>query len=118
MTLEQLPLIMLRALVLTVVIEVSVAWLAKVRNRRDLIVVALVNVLTNPLVVSIGAAIALFIGYSYFLPIMIILEITALLVEASIYKKTLISQVNPFLLSLMCNGTSYIIGEFLNHYVF
>ena len=43
MTLEQLPLIMVRALLITVAVECAVAWLLGVRTLRDQKVVVLAN---------------------------------------------------------------------------
>ena len=45
---------MCRALVLTIIIEVAVALSLKVRDKKDLLNIVLVNFLTNPLVVSIS----------------------------------------------------------------
>ena len=78
MTYEQLPLIMLRALTLTVVIEVITAWVFGVKSAGDQIVVVLANLMTNPLVVSFGAAAAVFIGHQVLLPFTIAMEIIAI----------------------------------------
>jgi hypothetical protein len=37
------------ALILTVVIEVGIAWLFGLRSKRELLTVLLINVITNPL---------------------------------------------------------------------
>ena len=118
MTLDQLPLIMLRALALTVLIECVTAWVLGVRRARDQMTVALVNVITNPLVVSIGAAVLFLGGHDTFKISMIVMEISVILVEGAIYKKKLSCKVNPFMLALICNGVSYTCGEILNRFVF
>lgn len=118
MTLDQLPLIMLRALALTVLIECVTAWVLGVRSARDQMIVALVNVITNPLVVSIGAAVLFMGGRDIFRISMIVMEISVVLVEGLIYKKKLSCEINPFMLALICNVVSYICGEILNRFVF
>lgn len=118
MTLEQLPLIMLRALALTVVIEGIAAWIMGVRSMREQTTVALANLLTNPIVVSTGAAVQFFISRSALLPITLVMEAAVVLIEGLIYKKHMKTDMNPFLLSCVCNLASYGIGEILNRFVF
>ena len=118
MTLEQLPLIMLRALALTILIECAAAWLLGVRTKRDQTIVVLANCLTNPLVVSLGAATQVFIGLSAVRPVTLVMEAAAWAAEGTVYKRTLVSDRSPYVLSLVCNLASYLIGEVLNRYVF
>ena len=118
MTLEQLPLIMLRALVLTILIECAVAWLLGVRTKRDQTTVVLVNLLTNPLVVSLGAATSLWLGFKAVRPVTLALEVLVVVVEGAVYRKTLTTDRNPYAVSLICNLASFLIGEVLNRYVF
>ena len=118
MTLEQLPLIMLRALALTIVIEGIAAWLLGVRSSRDQVTVALANLLTNPLVVSAGAAVQFFINRSALLPAMLLMEIAVVFIEGAIYKKHLSMKTNPFIVSFVRNLASYGIGEILNRFIF
>ena len=118
MTLEQLPLIMLRALAFTILIECAAAWLFGVRTKRDQTTVVLVNLLTNPLVVSLGAATSLWIGIKAVRPVTLVMEALVVVIEGAVYKKTLVSERNPYVLSLICNLASFLIGEILNRYVF
>ena len=118
MTLEQLPLIMIRAFALTLIIESIAAWLLGVRTSRGQATVALANLLTNPVVVSAGAAVQFFIGYRALLPATLMMEAAVIVIEGSIYKKHIDVRVNPFALSLACNLASYGIGEILNRFVF
>ena len=118
MTLEQLPLIMIRALLLTVAVECAIAGIAGIRNARDQITVVLANLLTNPLVVSVGAAARFFIGREALVPVTLAMEILTVLIEGIVYKKAIADITHPMLLSLTCNASSYIIGELLNRFLF
>jgi len=118
MTYEQLPLIMLRALALTVIIEGSTAWIMGVRNVRDQGTVALANILTNPLVVSLGAAAMYYIGPRALRPVTLTMEVLVFIAEGYIYKRRITCKADPYVLSLACNLSSYLIGEMLNRFVF
>lgn len=114
MTIYELPKYMIICLVCTVIIEISFAFILKIR-KKDLLTVLLVNVLTNPLVVSISTGINLFHGAEQKRISMIFLEITAFLTEALIYKYSLDNKkINPFLLSLLLNLSSYGLGFLIN----
>ena len=51
MSLNNLPLILVRCLLLTIIIELVVALILSVRDKKDILNIILVNVLTNPVVV-------------------------------------------------------------------
>lgn len=108
---------MLRALALTVLIECAAAWILGARTRRDQEMVALANLLTNPMVVSIGAAVSL-IDYGLVRPVTLVMEAGVVIIEGVVYKKTIDIKTGPYKLSLICNLTSYLIGEVLNSFVF
>lgn len=114
MTLEQLPFIMLKALCLTIMIECAAGWILGVRGRHDQGIIVLVNLLTNPLVVSLGAAVLFFAGREYLMPATIAMEIMAVIAEGLIYKRHLTVKTDPFVLSLICNMSSYLIGVIIN----
>lgn len=114
MTLEQLPLIMLRALCFTIMIECAAGWIMGVRDRQGQSIIVLVNLLTNPLVVSLGAAILFFAGHEYLAPATIAMEMIVVIAEGMIYKSHLTVKMDPFTLSLVCNLSSYLIGVIIN----
>lgn len=102
---------MLVSLLLTIVLELAFALIWGVRQRRDLIVNVLCNTFTNPVVCSVYY-------YCYFvlslsgagrIIVLILLEISAVLTEWLIYKKT-IDIKRPMLFSLGANGFSYFTG--------
>lgn len=114
-----LPFIMIRCLLMTLLIECGIACLAGVRQKNDIIIILLVNVLTNPLVVSSMVAVNFFFGsrvsgvYEY------IIEAIVLIAEGLIYRKTLDNKkLNPFILSLLLNAASYLSGVVFNYIVY
>ena len=110
---------MLRSLVLslglTLILELSVAWLLRLREKRDLLLIALVNVFTNPLVVL---TLNLYVRFSGFPPPWILvlpLEMFAVTAEWLIYRRGLSHRpVSPLILSLILNGISYLGGLLLS----
>ncbi len=113
MTINELPKYMLICLSLTIVIECIIAFIIGIR-KKDLVIVLLVNILTNPLVVSISSSIDFKYGIKYKNYSMIILEILVLIIEGLIYKKNLdYKKINPFLISLILNASSYLFGFIL-----
>ena len=118
MTINQLPIVMVRCLVLTILFETSIALLLKVRDKKDILNIVLVQIVTNPIVVSFPFFIMLMYGYRYYQTTIYILEVITVIVEGFIYYKVLnYRKINPFLLSLILNGSSYLIGEILNRFV-
>ncbi len=113
--LNLLPYYMVRSLAATLIIELVFAAILGARNKKDLLNVALVNIMTNPVVVSVSFVTGFFYGQNARLIVLIILELFALFSEGFIYKKTLnYKKINPFLFSLLLNGASYGIGLIIN----
>lgn len=118
MNINELPLIMLICLSSTIVIELIMSLLLGIRSKKDILNVILVNIMTNPLVVSI----LMYITYNRLFNItisIIILEILVVLTEGFTYKKVLtFDKINPYVLSLILNISSYFIGELLNNIIY
>lgn len=118
MNINELPLIMLISLSSTIVIELIMSLLLGIRNKKDILNVILVNIMTNPLVVSI----LMYITYNRLFNTtisIIILEILVILTEGFTYKKVLtFDKINPYVLSLILNISSYFIGELLNNIIY
>ena len=118
MNINELPLIMLICLSSTIVIELIMSLLLGMRNKKDILNVILVNIMTNPLVVSI----LMYITYNRLFNTtisIIILEILVVLTEGFTYKKVLtFDKINPYVLSLILNISSYFIGELLNNIIY
>lgn len=99
----------------TIIIEFVCAFIMGIRNKKDLINVILVNILTNPLVVSISFLINLRYGLFSKRIAMLFLEMFAFTTEGLIYNKCLeFKKHNGFLVSFILNSTSYILGIFIN----
>ncbi|MFI3168082.1 MAG: hypothetical protein R3Y32_08220 [Bacillota bacterium] len=90
----------------TLATELSVALIFKVK-KTDLYIVALSNILTNPLVVLLYYLFAH--GMPYEIIIIAILEITAIITEWIIYKKRT-SIASPAVFAVVANAVSYGIG--------
>lgn len=118
MNINELPLIMLICLSSTIVIELIMSLLLGIRNKKDILNVILVNIMTNPLVVSI----LMYITYNRLFNTtisIIMLEILVILTEGFTYKKVLtFDKINPYVLSLILNISSYFIGELLNNIIY
>ena len=115
MSLNNLPLILVRCLLLTIIIELVVALILSVRDKKDILNIILVNVLTNPVVVMTQTILYINYGHNIEMIGIIILEIFVVFIEGLIYKKTLeYNEINPFLLSLLLNASSFFIGELIN----
>ena len=116
MKLNDLPFIMIRALLVTIFVELIVSLIIGIRNKKDLINIVLVNIMTNPLVVSIPVYFNIKYGLIYRHVVLFILEILAVLSEGYIYSKYLnFKKINPYILSLILNISSYLIGCIINY---
>lgn len=118
MNINELPLIMLICLSSTIMIELIMSLLLGIRNKKDILNVILVNIMTNPLVVSI----LMYITYNRLFNTtisIIILEILVILTEGFTYKKVhTFDKINPYVLSLILNISSYFIGRVLNNIIY
>ena len=118
MRINDIPLVMLYCLGSTIVIEGLLALLCGVRKWADQLIVLLVNVLTNPLLVSVGYLILFRFGTTGYDIATAVMEVTVVFVEGWIYKKFLTDRKHPFLLSLILNAGSFLIGMGLNAIIF
>jgi hypothetical protein len=109
---------MLICLSLTIVIEVLVALLLKVRNKKDILNIVLVNILTNPLLVSLTNLISINYGLELAYISLFTFELLAVFVEGFIYKKYLeYDKINHYLLSAILNLISYLAGLLINIFI-
>ncbi len=97
----------------TLLLETAAALALGIRQRRDLLLVLLVNVLTNPVVV-LTLNLFLLAGQTPPWYLVAILETAAVTIEALLYRSRLeYRRIHPFLLSLILNSISYIGGLLL-----
>lgn len=103
------------SLAMTLVLELSYALFWGIRDKHDLRLTALVNVLTNPVVVFVYYFIRfrhLPVHYGW---VTLIMEVLAVTAEAVIYRKAARTISRPWLFSLSANAFSYAMGELLNN---
>lgn len=105
--------VMASSFVLTIVFEVFFTFVLGVRKKKDMLLVVLVNVLTNPFVVSMYYVNMYYIGWNSKL-VTAFLEISAVLIEGFCYKKYCRNSRHPFFLSLGANAFSYCMGLLVN----
>ncbi len=99
------------SLLLTVSLELLFALLFKIRG-RTLIIVILVNILTNPAAVVLFLLLCRHFSFSA-LAVVPVLEAVAFLTEALIYKTRCRSIQHPFMFALGANLFSYICGAII-----
>lgn len=101
------------SLLLTLVLELTVAGAFRIPFGRDWLPVILVNVLTNPVAVWLCFLSKLYLSKGAARWTEYLLEIIIVIVEYLIYRslaKSGWSCRRPFLLSLMANGVSWLTG--------
>ena len=101
------------SLLLTLIFEEGFALVWGLRGKRELGLVALVNVLTNPAVV-LSYYTATGLGHWNAVPVTIILEALAVLVEWRCYRAFSERVKRPFLFALLINLFSYGAGCVIN----
>ena len=101
------------SLALTLVLEELFALLWGLRGRRELTVVALVNVLTNPPVVFLHHTAVGLLGWNAAV-VTAVLETAAVLVEWRYYRLCSQQLRRPFLFALLANALSYGTGCVIN----
>jgi len=111
MKISDIPYIICKSLIYTILIELVLSILFGVRNKKDILNIILVNIFTNLIVTSIPILINYLYGSLYRTVVLIILEILTILVEGFIYKRVLkYKKINRYLLSLILNIVSYLMG--------
>ena len=95
----------------TLVLELLAAYLCRVRNKKDLCIVALINLATNPIVTYTLTLVSVLHLQAYRTCILVFLELFAFVTEGIIYRYVKIKK--PFLLSLVLNAVSYFGGQMI-----
>ena len=115
---SHMPALLLRCLLCTVIIECAAAFILGLRKPDEQLTVALVNVVTNPLLVSICILVQLFYSKQVYWCVYIGLELAVFIGEALLYRAVLRRKRDPFLLSAILNSASFFIGMLPNRYIF
>jgi len=100
------------SLAMTLVLESGFFLLTGKRNKKDLLLVLLVNVLTNPAVVLLYWLAVAYSGFNWIITIAV-LEVLAVLTEGYIYKRHGQDFKRPYGFSLFANMFSYCTGVLL-----
>jgi len=100
------------SLVLTVIFETGFFLITGKRNKKDLLLVVLVNTLTNPIVVLLYWIMFYNTNWNTII-IKMPLELLAVFTEGFFYKKYAQSIKRPFLFSLVANAVSFTLGLLL-----
>lgn len=95
---------------LTVLLEMSAAFLLGVRGKKQLVIVCLVNTLTNPLLNLLLACLGVHFPYYAWRWAIPCLELLIWLTEGLLFRKYLKKIGHPLLFSAVLNGTSYYLG--------
>lgn len=110
---------LITCLIITIIIELLIACLFKIRHKKDFLNIILVNVITNPIVVFFPYIIYLYYGIRAHNISLIILELLAFITEGFIYKKVLnYKKINSYLISLILNLSSYFLGNIINQLIY
>lgn len=107
-----LVVVMIISLVLTIIIEEIFAFFVGNRTKRDLILVLLVNVITNPMVVYLYHAINHYFNADMRV-VTVGLETAAILIEGTYYESYGRSIRYPYWLAIGANIISYGMGQLM-----
>ena len=107
---------LLISLGLTLFLEILFCIVFRIRSIRDLTLVVLVNILTNPPVVLLNNILSRKTELSPIL-IIVILELLAILIEGLYYKRYSAKIKRPFLFSLGANSFSFLIGLVIQQFI-
>ena len=104
------------SLILTLILEAGFFFLAGKRNKKDLLLVILVNIITNPLVVLLYW---LAVSYTAWPAVVVIapLELFAVLAEGYYYQKYGQDFKRPYLFSAAANMFSFGIGAIIQLFI-
>ncbi|MCL1846761.1 MAG: hypothetical protein FWF91_02195 [Coriobacteriia bacterium] len=100
------------SLLATLALEAGFFWLTGKRNKRDLLLLLLANLVTNPAVVLLLYLTQWFTTLNY-IAVTVVLEFSAVFIEGWYYKNYGQEFKRPFLFSLAANAFSFGIGLLL-----
>jgi len=102
------------SLVLTIVLELGFFFLAGKKNKKDLLLLVMVNILTNPAVVVLYWLMVFYTDWNREI-IKAPLEIFAVLIEGRYYKKYGKDFRHPYLFSAAANAFSFFVGVIIQN---
>lgn len=102
---------------ITLAAELLTAWLMRVRKRSDIVLVILVNIITNPVVMYCFIVGGIFLKKRMLWGIIVGMELGACAAEAVLYRKYLKSEISPWKLSVLTNTVSFTAGLVIKYAV-
>ena len=103
--------IFLKPLILTILFECTTAYLYGIRKKKDLLLIFLVNVVTNPLLVLFSVFLMYHLGIEIaYMITYLILEPIVIYTEYRFYQAYLDCEKHPFRLSVLLNIVSVLGG--------
>lgn len=111
---------LLYAATLTVLIETGISFfLFNIKDKKDLLNIALINVLTNIILNTICICCIVFFGTSTKYVVLLIMEILVIVFEGLFYSYFIrYLPLNPSLFSIVLNVSSYLLGEIISKLLF
>ena len=103
---------LITSLIMTLVLEIVFFWLSGKRDKKDLLLLNMVNLITNPPVVLLYRLASVYTGWHTYI-IQIPLELIAVLVEGRYFSKYGRGFKHPYLFAVFANAFSYITGILL-----
>lgn len=102
------------SLALTLVTELAIAFLFGLRTRKNVLLVVLVNALTNPPAVLCNWLCRLYLPCYRRVPVQLVIEAAVVIVEAFVYCRFARDEQRqikrPVLLAVTVNGCSWLLG--------
>ena len=115
MTIEGIIISLIVSLTETIFFEVLISRIMGIKDSRDIKIIILANLITNPCVVYIANALFLAGNFQILNVAVIIMEILVVIVEGLIFKKYLkFDKISPLKISLINNILSFTIGNIMN----
>ena len=110
----EIPLYALGALLLTVVTEVALARLLGVKKKDELLMLVLINCVTNPALNACMFAASVLFGLSggRYLLCALLPELAVVLAEGRFFRREIsVCRVGPYTLALLLNAATYLLGS-------
>lgn len=104
--------LMLRNLLLTIIIELGIAILLGIREKKDILNIIVINCITNPILNYIMMVVLYLTSNNLIIySLLFLFEIIVIIIEYLFYrKKLLFKNINLLLLSIILNISSVIVG--------
>ena len=114
-TIKNIIISLVLSLVLTLFHELIASLLMGIKDKNDIKIVILANLITNPCVVYISNLLVIFSNRIVLYISVAIMEISVIIIEGIIFKKYLkYDKISPYNVSLINNFVSFFMGNIFN----